>query len=92
MTLHEWKEIKNDYLSNSQEFIFDYGENKRIYLCWSGNEELPYCVNVCVRKRRHILPDKWATIHTEEYTSQTELLGSFRIDGKTLDEVFDQLD
>ena len=92
MTALEWQKIKTDYIENSQEFAFDYGDNMVINLCWSLDDELPYGINVCTRQRRWLLPDRLITIRSEKYPSKCELLKSFKIDGRTLDELFDMLE
>ena len=51
MTKEEWDKNISDYLTQSQEYMFRYGKDIIINLCWSGEENLPYQINVCVRKK-----------------------------------------
>jgi hypothetical protein len=91
MTLDEWETIKTDYLENSQEFVFyfdDNDDNLVINLCWSLDDELPYEVNVCLRKCRFFKK----TLLREKYATQMDLLNNFKYKGKTLDELYDKLD
>lgn len=93
MTEKEWLEIKEDYLVNSQEFHLMYGENIMIILCWSDNPFFPYEVNVVSRKkRRHFWGYKHKLISSEDFSSQEKVLSDFKIDGKTLDEIYPDLD
>jgi hypothetical protein len=96
----KWVDFIKDYLSNSQEFLFHYKE-KDIWLCWSGNEDLPYAVNVIQHDKRlncildlftHSIKSKNKNIiQYQEFKNQQELLHSFVIDGKTIEELWEEL-
>lgn len=95
-----WEKFLSDYQTNSQEFLFHYLD-KDIWLCWSGDEEFRYAVNVLrhdpsldsfigfllhpIRSRNR------RSVQYEKYRNQKELLENFRLDGKTLQELWDRL-
>ncbi len=93
MTEKEWLEVRTNYVQYSWEELFYYKKIVRIDLCWSLDPSLPYAVNVSIRQKRRILPGyKWILAESQKYASQEELLGNFTIDGKKLDELYEELD
>ena len=92
MTKKEWEEIRRDYIDYSQEYRFMYHGNIEINLCWSDDDSLPYHVNARILLKKIFFFKKWKEITSQNYATQCDLLQHFKIDGKTLDEIYEQLD
>ena len=92
MTKEEWEEIKSTYINYSWEFRFAYQNRIEINLCWSEDDNFPYHASARLLVKKVLFFKKWKILVEGNYATQHDLLNSFRIDGKTLDEIYEQLD